>query len=151
MKDSPSKTLVDKEQFRTWVQEKLDDMQALIKLLMVAATEELYSAWGEVGQPGNALEILQATDKIAEGCYGLFEWKVELHFTKFPDGFECIKRMMEGWTEHLRLEMDRIPNEITKIFSDDPKPEGTFIIDLVFEAPKNIDELVPVIERLWSQ
>lgn len=144
----PMKSLSSKEQFLLWLQDKLVDLENLIHFLSVSATEELMSAWGKFGTSGDALEILRATNKIAEGCNGLLDWEIDLNFTRFPDGFESIKAIMAGWTYNFRSEMDRIPDEIKKIFDGPHKVEGTFNINLNFEPPENINELMPEVQRL---
>jgi hypothetical protein len=147
----PIKAIIYKEEFYTWIQGKLHDLTALIELLPLAATEELQSAYGEPGEPGNALEILRATNKIAEGCNWLLDWEIDLHFTKFPDGFESIKLIMEGWTKDLQSEMSRIPSEIAKAFNESPNPEETITINLIFQPPKNLSELLPAMQRVSQE
>jgi hypothetical protein len=147
----PTRTLLEKEQLNVWIQNKLDDLVALIKLLSTATTEELQAACGEVGQSGNAFEILRATNKITEGCNWLLDWEIDLHFTRFPTNCNSLKQVMEGWTEDFRAEMDRIPDEITKIFNEDSDPEGIYIIDLDFKSPQNFNELLSMFQELWHE
>ncbi|MBD1925444.1 hypothetical protein H6F74_03965 [Trichocoleus sp. FACHB-90] len=138
----------DEIHFITWFRQKLHDLQALIKLFMVASTEDLLASWGKHGEPGDALEIKRAVDKIAFGCHSLLDWEIDVHFTIFPEQLESIKEKMEGWTEHFLLEIDRIPREISQVF-DNPKPEGTITINLIFEPPKNIQRVAAEVEQAY--
>lgn len=141
--------LLDENHFVTWVRQKLTDLQAIIHLLITSSTEELPISWGKLGEPGDALEILRAVDKIVLGCQSLLEWEIDVYFTSFPDEHDHIKQKMQGWTEHFLAEMERMPKEIARVF-DDPKPEGTYHINLIFEVPENIHELYDEIVRLMK-
>jgi len=134
-------------QFVAWLQQKMEDLSALIHLLNVTITDEFHVAWGEPGQSGDAVEIQRATDKIAEGCAGLLDWEIDLRYTMVPDEVSHLKKMMEGWTEPYLREMERIPSEIGSIVSQ-PDPSGTHHIDIVFEAPVNIHEVQAEIDML---
>lgn len=64
----PIRLITDLDEFNVWLRGKLNDLTALIKLLSLATTEELQAAYGNSVDRGDALEILRATNKIAEGC-----------------------------------------------------------------------------------
>lgn len=147
----PVKSIINKKECHVWILGKLDDLSALIELLSVATNEELPLAYGEPGKPGNALEILRATNKIAEGCNWLLDWEIDLRFTKLPDGFDFIKEIMLGWTKNPQSEMNRIPDEIARIFNEFPNPEGTVKINLVFQPPENLSDILPALERLLQE
>ena len=55
---------------------------------------------------------------------------------------------MQGWAEYLICEVERLPDELSKPFKDNPNPEGTIVIQLTFEPPPNIEEASAEIERL---
>lgn len=142
----PTRLIVDSDEFNIWIRGKLNDLNALIRLLTLATTEELQAAYGNSVDGGDALEILRATNKIAEGCSWLLDWEIDLHFTEFPNGFESIKEIMKGWAKEFQTEMNRIPDEIAKIFNSPSVSEGTYVINLVFRSPKNINDLLPMIK-----
>ncbi len=128
----PSKVL-ENHQFHTWLSQKCQELVPMVKLLQIAVSEELHSSWGESGQPGDILKIKRAVDKIISGCSNLLEWETDLQFTRFPNKYERIKQNMQGWTEPLLLEFDRLQKEIEKILSDSHK--GPYMITLVFKLP----------------
>jgi hypothetical protein len=142
----PSRIL-DQKEFLIWVKEKISDLLALIRLFMASSTEELPASWGKLGETGDALEILHAANKIASGCQGLLDWETDVQFTYFPNEYDHIKQKMRGWTTHFLAEMERMPQEIAKIF-EEPNPTGTYQLNLVFEAPKNIHEVAEEIRKL---
>ncbi len=142
----PYKT-INRFEILEWIRQKLDDLVFLITLLKISSTEELMNAWGEPGQPGNEENIRDSTIKILTGCKGLLEWEIDLAFTRFPDGFEDIKKMMQGWTYSYIEVITEFQKELVNIFSN-PDAEGKYEIALVFEAPKNIDEIVPEVKKV---
>jgi len=142
----PYKTINNLEIFE-WIRQKLDDLVALITLLRISATEELMNAWGEPGQSGDEEKIRDATTKILDGCKGLLEWEIDLAFTRFPNGFETIKKMMQGWTYEYIVVIMQLQKQIEDIISI-PDAEGRFEINIVFEAPKNIEEIVPEVQKV---
>jgi hypothetical protein len=147
----PVRSILGKKEFHAWIQGKSNDLIALIKFLSLVVIEDLELAWGEPGEPGNALEILRVTNKIVEGCHWLLDWEIDLHFTKFPDEFDFAKQIMMGWAKNFQSEMNRLPEEIAKIFNESSNPEGTITINLVFQPPDNINELLPVMQKLLQE
>lgn len=146
----PSKSLNSKEELRVWILEKLADFTTIIQLFVVATNDALVSAWGELGQPGDALEILHVTNTIANGCQGLLDWEIDVQFTRFPSGFEKLKTMMVGWTRSTLNQVERYHKEISDIFNDNPNPTGTFHININLESPKNIYEFNKEFHKLWD-
>ncbi len=130
-----------------WIRQKLDDIVALITLLRISTSEELMTAWGKPGQSGDEGEIHAAVERILNGCKGLLEWEIDLAFTRFPIGFEKIKTIMQGWTyEYFNVIMN-LCKQIENIISN-PDAEGRYEINIVFEAPNNIDDIVPEVQRI---
>jgi hypothetical protein len=142
----PYKT-INKLESLEWIRQKLDDLVHLITLLKISSTEELMDAWGEPGQSGNEEKIRDATAKILNGCKGLLEWEIDLAFTRFPNGFENIKRLMHGWTHEYIEVITDLQKGLENIISN-PDAEGKFEIKLIFEAPKNIQEIVPEVKKV---
>jgi hypothetical protein len=135
----PMRPLTD-EQFISWIRGKINDLQTIIHVLMLSATEELPRSWGKPGESGDETEIKYATDKIIEGCKALLEWEIDIYFTLFPYNYEVIQPQLKGWMKDFLSEMDRIPCEIAKILTK-PNPEETHVINLVFRSPQGIEEV----------
>jgi hypothetical protein len=145
----PYKTINNLE-ILEWIRQKLDDLIALTTLLSISATEELMNAWGEPGQAGDEEEIRDATTKILDGCRGLLEWEIDLAFARLPNGFENIKKMMQGWTYEYIVVSMQLHKQIENIISI-PDAEGKFKISVVFEAPKNIEKIIPEVQKFLSK
>lgn len=57
---------------------------------------------------------------------------------------------MKGWAKEFQVEMNRIPDEISKIFNSPSIKEGTYVINLVFRSPENINDVL-LMMRKFSQ
>jgi hypothetical protein len=142
--------VLDNIQFAPWFRQKTYDLQALVRLLLGAATEELPASWGPLGQPGDAVEILRTVDKIYLGYKSLLEWETDVYFTRFSDDFEPIRSKMQGCADHLSLQIEHLSKEIAKIF-EELKPSGMFKIELVFTIPPDFEQISDDIARLRSR
>jgi hypothetical protein len=136
-----------KSEILEWIRQKLDDLVVLIALLKNAATDELMTACGKPGQSGDEEAIRDAVTKIIDGCKGLLEWEIDLTFTRFPNGFENIKNMMQGWTYDYMKVIKRLYEQMENIVSDSDA-EGTYKVNLVFESPRGIEDIVPEMQKI---
>jgi hypothetical protein len=136
-----------KQEILEWIRQKLDDLVALITLLKIAITEDLTTAWGKPGDSGDEAGIQDATAKIITGCNGLLEWETDLSFTRFPDGFESIKNLMLGWTNNYMEAVKQLYIQIESIVSD-RDAEGTYNVILAFDPPRDIENIVPEIQKI---
>jgi hypothetical protein len=143
-------SLLDGSKFANWLQRKLSDIEAIIRLLKIATCEELVTAWGKPGTPGDAIEIKRAVEKIAFGCNSLLEWEIDLHFTRFPDDFDNVKMKMHGWTEHVVTEIERIPKEIAHLLELSERPREYSIL-LTFTFPANISEVIEDVRKIMRR
>jgi hypothetical protein len=134
--------------FLTWIDSRINDLVALIKMLVMLVEEEIQTSWGEPGQPGDAEQIKSVVDRIIDGCNELVAWEIEIRSLQLPDAFNHIRELMHGWAEYLICEFERIPDELAKIFRDEPNPEGTFIIKLIFNAPPNLEEVLTTLNHM---
>lgn len=135
--------------FLAWAGARCNDLGALVKLIKVSVEEELPRSWGPPGNPGDAVKILYAVKKIAHACNELLDWEADLRSIIPPQAFLALKERMKGWTSQLLAEMERLVEELGKPFRQ-PNPQGTYTIELVFEAPRGMDDYLAEIERLRS-
>jgi len=136
-------------EFSNWGQGMMNDLTSIIHILKIATTEELTISWGPLGKPGDPIEIQRAVNKIATACNELLEWEAEIRFTKFPEPFDNIKDLFQGWAQKYLDEIEKIPLEIGHIIS--AEREGTYHINLVFEEPSNIQDVNGAIENLLAK
>lgn len=147
----PSHTLLDKEQFRVWLGNKISDITSLYKLLEIIINEEITSAWGVPGQPGDAIEILRAVEKVRYGCEYLLEWEIDVHFTKFPRNFEPVREIMRGWTARLFSEVNKLSDRIAGVFDPEGNPVGKrHVITVSIDEP-DFGQLALVMSELWDK
>jgi len=132
--------IVENDQFQTWLMYKCEEWIPMVKLLQ-AVGKELHASWGEPGQPGDVIEIKRAVDRIISGCSNLLEWETDLRFTRFPNRYQCIKQNMQGWTEPLLVELERLPTEIETWLNS--SYEGPSMITLVLRMPDIGHDVLP--------
>jgi hypothetical protein len=135
--------------FLNWIASKCTDLSSLIGLLKTAVTEEIPKSWGKPGEPGDPLEIKRAVGKVVSGCNGLLEWEFDLHSVVPPSSFTSLKQKMAGWTLQSFEQIEDLPKKLLKPF-ERPDPKGQYDIELVFEPPSNIEEVMAEIERMQN-
>jgi hypothetical protein len=138
---------VDGNQFIAWARPRLQDLVNLVGFLMVAVTEEIPASWGPPGEPGDPLEIKRAVDKTIYACEELLEWQSEIRSLYPPEPFVPLKGMMSDWAFPLFEQIAAIPDALVEPL-EDPDAKGTYTVQVVFEAPANIDEVHAELDRL---
>lgn len=136
--------------FLNWASSKSADLSSLIDLLKTAVTEDIPMSWGKPGEPGDPLEIKLAVNKVVSACNELLEWEAELRSVIFPDPLIPLKQMMAGWTSQAFGQIEGLPSKLLEPF-EQPEPKGKYVIEIVFDPPSNIDEVMAEIERLKDQ
>lgn len=144
----PSKKMRGGE-YISWIQGKYTDLLSLINVVEKSFTEELVTAWGAPGEPGDPIEIKLAVDKIVGGCQGMLEWELDLKSVDPPSVFYRLKELMSGYTLIYFDEVARMPEELSRPFQQ-PNPEGVIQIELVFRAHPNSDEIRAELKRVTS-
>lgn len=137
-------------EFFPWVNAKCNDLVSLVHVIKITVEEELPRAWGPLGSPGDAVEILHATNKIEQACKDLFNWEVDVRSVIPPKAFMKLKDRMRGWTFQLLREMEMLTEELGKPFRR-PNPEGSHMINVVFKSPDGIEECQAEMERLIAR
>ncbi len=140
---------IPKDNFLDWSREKNQDFTNLISYFKVVAEEELIKSFGDLGVAGDEFEILKACNLFKKGYDGIIAWELDLWRTIFPTELKSLKHTMQGWPKQMLYEMGKIHQEITKPFLIDPKPEGTFRINLKFDSPDGLDTFVDDLKKLF--
>lgn len=125
-----------------WLEVKTTDLSNIVHMFDELINLELARAIAS----SNAGEIKYVTDKILEASQGLLEWDKDIRFTIFPSEITSLKEKMLGWGEVYVNEVFRIKEELSKILEqeDYSKP---FLIQLVFEPPKELHNIIPYIRK----
>ncbi len=136
-------------EFMNWINVRFKDLANIITLLQAAITGPVQSSWGKPGEPGDPLEIKRAVEQVIRGCDELLKWEIELRSVVPPKPFIPLKQMMAGCTAQVLNRIEDIPDRILEPILQ-RKPEGKYVIDLGFEPPPNIAQVVAEIERLTN-
>ncbi len=135
------------QEFINWSQSRLGDLTSLIQLLSKRFTEDFQLSWGKPGEPGDPVEIKRVADSVFLLCRELLEWEAEFRSVIPPDSFMPLRHMMEGWASQVISSIENIPAKLLEPF-DHPIPEGKHTINIVFDAPSNINEITAELQRL---
>lgn len=133
--------------FLNWASTRGNDLGSLINLLKATITEEMPASWRAQSESGDPLEIKRAVEKIVSACNELVQWEIDLRSVVPPDAFVPLKQMMEGWTSQPIKQIEKLATKLREPF-EQPNPKEEYAVEIVFEAPPNVDEAIAEIERL---
>ena len=129
-----------------FIQDLLRDFTNVLEAAARVLSEQLTPAFGP---PGNADKIKAACDNLYSLFLSLYEWELDVRFVRPHEAFEDIFPQMQGWTPEMLNEFRRIPVEFDRILAD-AELSGQHSIQLVLNAPSNLDALTKIVERMSS-
>jgi Domain of unknown function (DUF4062) len=130
-----------------FIQDLLRDFTNVLQAAARVLSEQLTPAFGPPGKPGDADKIKAACDNLYSLFLSLYEWELDVRFVRPHEAFEDIFPQMQGWTPEMLNEFRRIPVEFDRILAD-AELSGQHSIQLVLNAPSNLDALTKIIERM---
>jgi len=135
-------------EFAKWVMSSMNDLLSLTQALSNVINDDFrLVAWGKPGEPGDAIMIKRASDRVYSLCRELLEWEIENRSIVPPEAFASVKKMIEGWAKEIILSVDNIPSELLKPF-EKPNPSGQYVIEIKVSPMLNSDEVTAEIKRL---
>lgn len=130
-----------------FIQDLLKDLTTIIEASVKILHEQLVSAFGPPGTPGDAGQIKRACDNLYSIFLSLYEWEMDVRFVRPHEVFEGIFSKMHGWSEELLSEFHRLPRELDDLLSK-PDLTGQYSINLVIVAPKGIEAFTAEFEKM---
>lgn len=125
---------------------KTTDLMNLVTM-MSAILSEIKTSWGPPGTPGDEKLILEAVNRLGDLCMQLFEWERDLLSLSCSDELKPLTLAMRGWTAVVYAEVKRIPDELSRIFGNNPAPSQSYHIQLKIAAPP-MEEFMRELENL---
>jgi hypothetical protein len=107
----PARVITGQE-FQRWIRGKLIDLRSIVDWIKTTMEEEFQTAWGPPGKPGDALEILEASNKLLGGCEALLNWEIDALNTYPPESLEKVRDAMRGSTAELIAALNPITEGI---------------------------------------
>jgi len=129
----------------TWLKERLNELRSLMNVLGKIVDEKLGAMWGQADGVGAADEILHTANLLSDACQGLLRWEQQVAGALFPDDFEEMRPLMQGWTSGFFREMERIPAETSKIIGAGIR--GQYRITIAFVLPETIKTFQTELDR----
>lgn len=102
-------------QFFKWMPDKMQEVGAICQSIPL---DLLNVAWGKPEQPGNALQILQAVNKIIDSCTALLDWELEVASIELPVALRALPATLRGSTTGFISEIKHFADQISKATQD---------------------------------
>lgn len=141
---------MDKKNFLNFINSKIYDLNALIKILKTTTEEDLPLSWGKPGEPGNCFEIKRATDKIIFVCNELINWESDILFTHPPDPLINLKQILIGTTKHIISGITKKRTGLDNSLQDENK-KLHYKINFTFKKPPNLEAFHAEFYRLVKE
>ncbi len=138
---------VSGKEFISWASAAREDLLNLCHVISQIMNKELTLSWGELGEEGDHLAIKRAVDRMVDCCKELLRWEENRISILPPEAFQKLAKMMNNWTSVLFVQILNLQQELNKLNST-PNLEGVYTIELIFEAPENIDDWHKESDRL---
>ena len=142
-------TRMSGKEFLDWNSLSCNDLLSLIEMLTIAVTEEMPASWKGDGACADPLEIKRAVDKVISACNGFLELEIELRFILPPEVFLQLKQLLTGWTLEYLNQLDKIPANIFKIFSQSDLNDK-YTIKIVLDEPASLQQAMAELKRLTN-
>ncbi len=137
-------------EFVNWIRPRMNDLTLLVQALSNVINDDFELAWGKPGEPGDAIMIKQATDRIYVLCREILDWEIEYRSILLPETFDPLKKMMEGWAKEILTSVYDMPAKLLEPFQK-PNASGKFVIEIKMNPLANTDNIVTEIKRLMSR
>jgi len=130
------------------IRPKISDLSKIVHIMAKIINEEIPNSWGLPGVAGNPYEIKEAVDKLYNACLTAFDWEVEMSSLEPPDGFKYLSSLMKGCGKTMYESVREIPIKLEKPFLNENPEPGTYVIDIEFKSPPNLEEIGQEMNRL---
>jgi hypothetical protein len=129
----PSRPIAARD-FIDWVTAKCGDILSMVSVLQ-NQIKDIQDSWGPHGQPGDADKIKRSVGEVIRLCDQLVDWE-EAHLAiNPPDAFIPLKNSMSGMTDHILLEIEKLPTELRKPLQVGDPTTGTVVVNLILTTP----------------
>lgn len=140
-------TRVPKKGSFYWISDRSSEIGNLVRALAALATDELATAWGAPGVPGDDELIVETARLFSELCKSAIEIEENIRFSRLDSEFERVQNLFIGVTVGLLEHVERIPNFLLETISAKPT-SGQFELLLKIELPEGwAEEVSEAIEQ----
>jgi len=133
-------------EFLKWVPARAEEVKSVAQSLSIIVEQEFAVAWGKPGQSGNALQILQAVNKIDDACTVLLDWELEVASTDLPAPLTPLPATLRGATTVIINELKRFPDELSRATQEATQDTGStkrrVEIKLTIPSPPQVAKFV---------
>ncbi|MFZ2752246.1 MAG: DUF4062 domain-containing protein [Lysobacteraceae bacterium] len=132
-----------------FIRNLLSDISNSVKSACEILNNQLMSAFGPSGMPGDAVKIKRACDNLYGVLLSLYDLEMDVRFSRPHEAFDPLFKMMHGWTSEIIKNFETGVSDLDKLLSD-TDASGVHVINLVFEPPSGLSEFDKELSRLSS-
>jgi hypothetical protein len=136
------------QDYRQWLHTKFDEFTSTVKQIATSVEKELPAAWGKPGQPGDPVQILAVTEKLAERCVALLNWELEIAAAEPPLDLRRIGNALRGIAAGILNELQRLPDELNRAVEGARLGTHEFSVRLNFASPPQIGAFLKEMEAV---
>ncbi len=134
--------------YSRWGQQKIDDLIALIQLIVTTLEDDLTPTCRDAQKVG---PIRQAVERLVEAGEQLAAWEIEVHFIRVADReVQAVKVLMSGWAADLLRQLGQLPDEL-ECLVDRAEPGQSYTLPMTFTPPASLNEYSQAMNRLTRQ
>jgi hypothetical protein len=126
--------LIEGRKVPEWSSMKLAEISRFSEALFALINQELASAWGAPGEPGNVEEIIRVCRLIERVSAQVVEWEAEVRSASTPSEFTGLFHSLRGAGATLIEAVERLIEFFEGIFAT-ANPEGRFVFDFEILLP----------------
>jgi hypothetical protein len=130
---------VSARDYMDWLQSAFHDAMSLADIITVCINNEIPSAWGKPGEPGNAVEILYSVNTIVGVCHALLNWETEVRSVTPPSGLTRLKASLEGLTKGMIDAVSRLPGQLSESLKGEWTGQRVVNIKLTIPTPPQLE------------
>ena len=113
------------------------------------AYKSLMDAMGPSGQPGDAVLMLKAANRVRDFAEEVVNWEVEVLRVRPPERFQKLVQLVAAMKAGILEDIASVPQQIRSIFADNPAPKGEFNIVVKLTLP-GVDAVIDELEHLQN-
>lgn len=140
----PSRLIPGRE-FLRWIQAKISDLMAISESLKLWIAE-IPKAMGEVGHAGDPELIRNVALELDRLGEQLIDWERDLRSGSPPDRAKLLKRTLNGMTDVVIRELEKLPAKLTQPFANGARPTSIDIM-LTIDSP-SLDPFMEEMRKL---
>ncbi len=134
--------------FICWLNDKMREVPPLVQEIESHLDQDLQSAWGELGEVGDASKILNAVDGVIDCCRRFLAWELEVCAAEPPVNLKRFGAGLRGITASIVGDVKHVADELSRVVEAARAGTREFQIDLAVSTPQQIANFFIEMEKV---